>query len=140
MTEYINGIKAKAAKFSRDFYGYLLHIISGNPACIMGFENTGTPYSEEIYRLFEDKHPDIKLSEISVSDGKITGFKKECVQNRKIIFITENPRDRGALYATDLARKYMNLKGPYNIRGMTIITVDPFEIRAAEQFLRKGFI
>ncbi len=29
-------IKGKAAKFSKDCFGYLLHLISGSPACIMG--------------------------------------------------------------------------------------------------------
>jgi len=107
---------------------------------LWGFENTGTPYSSKLYKQFEYRHPDIKLSEISVKDGRIIGFRKEYVQNRKIIVITENPRDRGALYTSDIARKYESLKDRYNIRGLTFITVDPFGVIAAEQILRKKLL
>jgi hypothetical protein len=117
-------VKGKAEKFSREWFGYLLHLIGSSPACIMGFENTGSPYSYRVYERVKDRHPDIKHGEISVKNGKIIGFTEECVQNRKIVIITENPRDRGAVYASDIVKEYDRLKYELNIKGLTFITVE----------------
>jgi len=133
-------VKGKAARFSRHYFGYLLHHIGNSPTCIMGFENTGTPYSAKVYEMFEDRHPDIKHGEISVNNGKITGFRKDCIQNRKVIVITENPRDRGFVYASDITETYRRLKDRYNIKGLEFITVEPFKIYQAEELMRKGFL